>query len=249
MYSLHAWHTELIALLFLFVPAVLIGVLRRGITRSLLVMVAMGWGVVRDSLGLAYLKIIFLGLLYCAMSILQDFFFILADRKVETWSAAADDELYDLGFLAMLGVIVINIIFFFWILSSLTGTTAYLENMNQTTKLRRHLRLRCIIKTSFTISIGWVVVAILNSVSDVLTTNQYWMLEGFMHLNDLFVITSVAILWRPNANAKDYAMQLQLATGEDTENELELSCVVPSAEDIDDGDGGQRLRVDDAVVS
>jgi hypothetical protein len=127
-----------------------------------------------------------------------------------------------------------------------------LQNMNQTTKLRRHLRLRCIILTAFGVALVWFIFSILEGVLNFLTTNQYWLLEGAMHLNNLFVIGSVAMLWRPNANAKDYAMQMQLATGDDGENELELSCVVPSAEDFDDGnylDHRAGLQVNHAVVT
>lgn len=216
-------------------------------------MVSMGWGVVRDSLGLALFKIIILGLLYCGLTMLRDFLAILAVEKVESWSSGAEEELLDLTFLATLGVVAINLIFFFWIISSLFATTEYLKNMNQTTKLRRHLRLRCIILTAFAIAMVWFIFSIVDGVMNILTTNQFWLLEGAMHLNNLFVIGSVAILWRPNANAKDYAMQLQLATGDDdTENELELSCVVPSAEDIDDGndpDHANGIPVDNAVVA
>jgi len=239
---------------FFYCTAVVVGVLKRGITRSLFVMVAMGWGVVRDSLGYAYLKIIFLGVLYCAMTMLRDFFAILAVDKLESWSAGAEQELLDLAFLATLAVVAINLIFFFWIITSLSNTTEYLKNMNQTTKLRRHLRLRCIIVTAFVIAMAWFVFSVVDGVLKILTTNQYWFMEGVMHLNNLFVILSVAILWRPNANSKEYAMQMQLATGDDdVENELELSCVVPSAEDLEedgnDPDHPNGLRVHDAEVS
>lgn len=215
-------------------------------------MVSMGWGVIRDTLGLALFKIVFLGLLYCALTMLRDFLVVLAVDKVESWSSGAEAELLDLTFLVTLAVVAINLIFFFWIISSLSATTDYLKNMNQTTKLRRHLRLRCIIVTGFIMAIVWFVFSIVDGAVKILTTNQYWLMEGAMHVNNLLVIGSVAFLWRPNANSKDYAMQMQLATGDDAENELELSCVVPSAEDMDDGndpDHRRGLPVDDAVVT
>ncbi len=221
--------------------------------RCLFVMVSMGWGVVRDSLGLALVKIIILGLVYCALTMLRDFLMVLAVNKVESWSASAEEELVDLLILISLGLVAVNLIFFFWIISSLVATTDYLKNMNQTTKLRRHLRLRCIIMVAFIISLAWVLFSIVDGLVSILTSNQYWLLEGAMHLNNLFVIVSVAILWRPNPNAKDYAMQIELpAMGEDGENELELSCVVPSAGEFDDGndpDHPDGLPVDRAVQS
>ena len=246
------WLNERIGFL-LSSPAVILGVLKRGITRCLFVMVSMGWGVVRDSLGLALMKIIVLGLVYCGLTMLRDFFLVLAVDKVQSLSASTEEKLVDLTLLISLGVLVVNLIFFFWIIFSLFATTEYLKNMNQTTKLQRHLRLRCIILTGFLFAMAWFIFSEIDGALDILSPNQYWMLEGAMHLNNLFVIVSVAMLWRPNSNAKDYAMQMQIpSTGDDEDNELELSCVVPSAGDLDDGndpDHPNGLRVDDAVMT
>jgi hypothetical protein len=213
----------------------------------------MGWGVVRDSLGMALVKIVMLGMAYCGLTMARDFLLILAVDKVESWSSSAEEELLDLALLVSLGVVAVNLVFFFWIISSLNATTEYLKNMSQASKLRRHLRLRCIIMTAFVFSLAWFVLSIVDGVIGILNSDQVWMFEATMHLNNLFVILGVAILWRPNPNAKDYAMQMELpAMGDDGENELELSCVVPSAGELDDGndpDHPNGLPVDDAVVS
>ena len=82
-------------------------------------------------------------------------------------------------------------------------------------------------------------------------------MEGSMHANYVFVLTSVAILWRPNSNAKDYAMQMELpAMGMDSDddddfvgNELELTPNVPSAADGNDPDHVNGMKVDRGYVS
>jgi hypothetical protein len=226
--------------------ALLLGVLKRGISRCLGVMVAMGWGVVRDSLGTTLIKIVTLGLLYSGLTLFRDFLVVVAAENVQTLSISTEDELFDFALFLTPMIIIINLIFYFWIISSLNATTEYLKNMNQTMKLQRHLRLRCIILTSIAIAAGWLVFSIVDVFTGILSTDQMWVMEGAMQGNYLFVLTGVAILWRPNSNAKDYAMQLEVPAlgGYDEENELELSCVVPSAGDMDDG-----LPVDDGVVS
>jgi hypothetical protein len=236
--------------------ALLLGVLKRGISRCLGVMVAMGWGVVRDSLGTTLIKIVLLGLLYSGLTLFRDFLVVVASEDVQTLSVSTEEELIDFALFLTPMIIIINLIFYFWIISSLNATTEYLKNMNQTSKLRRHLRLRCVILTSIAIAAGWLVFSIVDVFTGILSTDQMWIMEGAMQGNYLFVLTGVAILWRPNSNAKDYAMQLELpALGgydEDEENELELSCVVPSAGDMDDGndpDHPDGLPVDDGVVS
>jgi hypothetical protein len=99
--------------------------------------------------------------------------------------------------------------------------------------------------TGMTIAAAWLVFSLVDAMTGILSPDLVWVMEGAMHVNYLFVMTGVAILWRPNSNAKDYAMQMEVpALGEDDENELELSCVVPSA--LDDGDGDDNFAVIDA---
>jgi hypothetical protein len=118
-------------------------------------MVAMGWGVVRDSLGPALVKLIMLGFLYSGLTLARDFF-IVAAEDVQTISMSTKYyELMDFAWILTLLVILINLIFYFWIISALNSTTEYLRNMNQTSKLKRHLRLRCLILTSLVIVGIW----------------------------------------------------------------------------------------------
>jgi mannose/fructose/N-acetylgalactosamine-specific phosphotransferase system component IIC len=219
----------------IFLPVALVfGVLKRGLARCLGVMVAMGWGVIRESLGATMFKIVFLGLLYCGLTAARDALAVLAVTDVQSISTGEEDEIIDLVLVLTPMIIVINVLFYFWIVNSLKATTQYLQNMNQTSKLRRHLRLRCIIMTSLFIAFAWLILNIAEVFTDFLSQDQQWVMEAGMHANYVFVLVGVAILWRPNANAKDYALQLELpAMGEDGEGdyELELSCVVPSAED------------------
>jgi hypothetical protein len=70
-----------------------------------------------------------------------------------------------------------------------------------------------------------------------------------MELNYIFVLASVAILWRPQANAKDYAFVMQLPSMKtdadgDEEGEFEMG-VVPSAMDDDDDEGDEMVFSDE----
>jgi hypothetical protein len=217
-------------------------------------MVAMGWGVVRDSLGTSLIAIVLLGLIYSGLTLFRDFLIVVASEDVQTLSISTEEDLIDFALLLFLTpmIIIINIIFYFWIIYALNATTEYLKSMNQTSKLRRHVRLRCIILTSIAIAACWLVFSIIDGSKGILSTDQMWIMECAMQGNYLFVLTGVAILFRPNSSAKEYAMQLEVpAMGDyDEENELDMSCVVPSAmDDGNDPDHPDGLRVDDGVVS
>jgi hypothetical protein len=74
--------------------------------------------------------------------------------------------------------------------------------------------------------------------------------DAAIEANYIFVLCGVAVLWRPQKNAKEYAyvMQLPSAKADDEqdgeEGEFEMANVVPSAadsDDDDDGDGGDSF--------
>ena len=226
------------------------GILFQASLRCLGVMVALGWGVVRDTLGMAFCRIIMLGLLYAGLSLLVELFEAAARANKNFTTTSTEEELVDLSIVLSLVIFVINIIFYVWIMSSLRKTTEYLKNMNQSSKLRRHLRLRCLVISSLVIITALTVVNALQTVATVLplvatdaqlkpflTVDQEWILKAVGYGNHLFILFGVCILWRPNSDAKDYAMQMQIPSNPDDENDLELSCVVPSADDMDTGEG------------
>jgi Lung seven transmembrane receptor len=215
--------------------ALTLGVLKRGISRCLAVMVAMGWGVVRDSLGRTLCQIVILGLVYSGLTLARDYL-VLAAEKVELVNLTEEEELLDLALILTPLIIFVNVVFYFWIITSLNSTTDYLRNMNQSSKLRRHLRLRCLIITSLVIVGVWLIFSIVQVFTNTLTQEWAWVLEAVMHVNYLFILVGVSILWRPNSHAKDYAMQMELSPDADDGNELELSSNVPSAISDDDMD-------------
>jgi hypothetical protein len=66
--------------------------------------------------------------------------------------------------------------------------------------------------------------------------------DAAIEANYIFVLTGVAVLWRPQKNAKEYAYVMQLPSSkadddqDGEEGEFEMSAVVPSAADFDDDD-------------
>ena len=72
------------------------------------------------------------------------------------------------------------------------------------------------------------------------------MVDALGELNYVLVLIGVAILWRPNENAKEYAFVMELppmTEDEDGGQELELTGVVPSAADSDD-DSDEKQNYD-----
>eukprot|EP00980_Cylindrotheca_fusiformis_P013777 scaffold3556_cov190-Cylindrotheca_fusiformis.AAC.12 len=235
-----------------FYIGVVAGVVKRGVSRCLIVMVALGWGVIRDSLGSVLYRINFLGGLYIATSLVCDIFEVVAYTEVQRINKEEEDELFDVVTILRIAVAVIDIIFYIWIIDSLNATMDYLESTRQSSKLQRYLRLRCIFLFSILFAVVWSVFGIVNSMDEGIVENeQNWVLDASAELNYIFVLLGVAILWRPSPTAKEYAFVMELpAMGEDDDEEDDeaANCVVPSAADDDDDDEEEVMFVDEPEV-
>jgi hypothetical protein len=205
----------------------------------LIVMVSLGWGVVRDDLGSVLYRINFLGGLYIATSLVCDIFTVVAYTEVQRISQEEEEELFDVVSILRIVIAVIDIIFYIWIIDSLNATMDSLESTGQTSKLQRYLRLRCIFLFSILFAVVWSVFGMVNNFDEGIVENeQNWVIDASTELNYIFVLLGVAVLWRPSPTAKEYAyvMELPAMTSDDDDEEgvLEMSHVVPSAADDDD---------------
>jgi len=234
------WNEDGTQLMIAVYIGMFMGVLKSGISRCLIVMVSLGWGVVRDSLGDTLPKIIALGVFYCGVSSVAQFMEIVTMEELETVSLEQEDELLDVDAILAFLVFLVNVVFVLWILDALNGTMEYLESMNQTRKLMRYLRFRCIFLFAILFAVVWLVFNLVDTYDEdgILEEQHEWIVIAAQECNFLFLLVGVAILWWPNPDAKNYAYQMELpALGEgddDGDNELELTGVVPSALDDED---------------
>jgi hypothetical protein len=246
---------------------IFMGAVKRGISRCLAVMVALGWGVVTDSLGSNLRTIVVLGAIYIGVSGAQSLMLIFAVEDMKTLSFEEEEELFDVVTVLTFVTAALDVIFIMWILDALNGTMESLENMGQSRKLMRYLRLRCIFLFAILFAVVWAIFSLVDTYDEegIVREEQEWVIDATTEINYLFVLIAVAILWRPNPNAKEYAYVMELpALSGDDENELELTCNIPSAMDDDDdqeppsgangfhdddGHHDDRFQIDDAEAT
>jgi len=195
--------------------AITIGVLKGAISRCLLIMVSLGWGVIKDSLGAQMKKIVSLGLFYVAMAFLRDIAGVVFVEELHVLSANEEEEIYDFFTFFSLITSVIDVVCYMWILNGLSGTMQYLDNMNQSRKLQRYLKLRCILIVSILFALFWSVIGVLDEIVDSVSPffaekNQEWVIPAAMSMNYLFILVSIATLWRPEPHAKEFASVMEL---------------------------------------
>lgn len=220
---------------------VIVGVLKRGISRCLLVMVSLGWGVVRDELGPIMKKIHILGGLYIVISLVSEIMEQIMYTEIKRLTPNEEKELFDIVSILGFVIVVINLIFYFWIIDALGGTMEYLESMKQTRKLLRYLRLRMFLMFSILFGVMWSVFGIVDTYDQGIVSNEAkWVLDASIETNYVFLLVVVAWLWRPQENAKEYAYVMELPSmsaavdDDDSDGMIELSDQIPSAADDSD---------------
>jgi hypothetical protein len=248
------WNEDGTRFWFAMYTGVILGVMKRAISRCLVVMVSLGWGVVRDTLS-QMRRIIILGSIYALCSAASDVFEIFAIVENETLSINEEEEIFDVVTILTFAVAAIDVTFYMWILDALSGTMQYLENLNQNMKLKRYLRLRFILLLSILFAVVWAVFGIVNNYMEtsILEQEQEWAVQAAWEINYVMVMAAVAILWRPNATAKEYAFVMELPSmGHDVDYDEgiempETNADVIGGDEDKNADSGKTLKIDDAV--
>ena len=231
---------------------IILGSMKLGISWALIVMVSLGWGVIRDSLGSTMRNIIVLSSIYVAVACACELVIVFAVQDMQTLSFDTEVELFDAATILLYIVTAIDIIFIIWILDALNGTMQYLENMSQTRKLERFLKLRTLLLFAILFAVFMAVFNLVDTYDEdgIVREEDEWFAEAAAELNYFFVLCGVAYLWKPNPAAKEYAYVMELPSSEEGGTELELSDAVPSAmsDDEDDPASGytERFKIDGA---
>ena len=258
--DLWVWNVDGDRFWFSMYTGVIVGVGKRAISRCLVVMLCLGWGVTCDSLGDKMKKIIMLGTLYAGTSAARDILLVLGITENEVLSTETETEILDVVTILTFITAFIDVSFYLWIFDALNGTMQYLEEMNQSRKLKRYLRLRLFLLLSVVFALLWTVFGIVDSYNDTRMVNEEengWVLSAVWEVNYLLVLVGLACLWRPTAGAKEYAYVMELSQ---LGNDLEFDTTIDGPDSDDEGvemgsgggfsdniDDGENLEVDKGV--
>jgi len=248
---------------FALYTGIFMGVFKSSVSRCLIVMVCLGWGVVRDELNNYLRKIYFLGGLYFFISGASEIIKIFSVLENEVLGQNVEEKLFDFVTILTFSVAAIDVYFYLWILESLTGTMQYLEEMNQTRKLNRYLKLRMVFLISIVFAVAWAVFGIVNNFLNarMLKETYEWGVQAAWGVNYFVILTCVSILWKPDPNAKEFAYVMELPSMADNDLEFDTNAgLEEDEEDIIKGnlDGDEKdmemttipsksLKIDDAV--
>ncbi|CAF0753891.1 unnamed protein product [Brachionus calyciflorus] len=174
------------------IVAEVISCFKRSLARMLVIILSLGFSILKPRLGPRMQKVIFVGGLYFILSLVDGIFRIL-DRK---------DDMDSKGDLARVPLVFVDIGIFYWIMSNLQQTMRNLKVTKNIPKLTlfRHFKNTLIFSViSSVIFMIWSL-ARHRFVVCLKDWKELWLDEGFWHILFSFILLIIIILWRPSNN-------------------------------------------------
>ncbi|CAI5962084.1 unnamed protein product [Closterium sp. NIES-64] len=174
--------------------AATLGALRKAVSRVLVLIVAMGYGVVRPTLGGLSGKVMALGAGYfCAVELLD----------VMQNVGAIDDLNSSERLFLVLPVAVLDAIFILWIFSSLSKTLSLLQTKRTGSKLELYRKFTNGMALAVLVSVAWIAYEMYVRLSD--PYNERWEADWitgcFWHLLQFVLLCAICVLWAPSLNS------------------------------------------------
>jgi len=208
---------------------IVLGVTKRALSRTLVVMVSLGYAVVRPSLGVQLPHALGLGAAYACLALWYDLVVQLpAHRRLDSASGFAVSGPVVLAVLLAL----VDCAFYSWTFKALTSIISYLERKKEARKLLLFRRFQSVLLWSMVFSGAWGTFLTLEAAVHGFFEKHWqaqWSVSAVWEVLYVLVLGAIAFLWMPSENATRYAYSSQLRTDESSDD---------SSSDSDSGEAG-----------
>ncbi|GMH22030.1 hypothetical protein Nepgr_023873 [Nepenthes gracilis] len=199
--------------------AITSGAVKRTVSRLIILMVSMGYGVVRPTLGGITSKVVMLGAT-----------FFLASEVLELVEnvGAVSDLSGKARLLLVLPMAVLDAFFILWIFNSLSATLNKLQARRMMAKLDIYRKFTNALAVVVIVSLGWICYEIYFKSTDVYNEQwqKAWIIPAFWQVLSFSLLCVICILWAPSQNSMRYAYSGD--SGEDFDRDDTLTLIKPS---------------------
>ncbi|KAF5300025.1 hypothetical protein FQR65_LT09282 [Abscondita terminalis] len=184
---------------------------KRTLARMLVIIVSLGFGIVKPRLGAALHRVIGVGVLYFLLASCESYLRITKPKN---------DQTKDL-LVASVPLAVLDSAICWWIFNALVNTTRTLRLRRNEVKLSLYRHFTNTLIFSVVASVIFMLYAIKmhRIVTCLLVWKDLWLEEAYWHILFSAVLLVIMILWRPTNNNQRYAFVPLLETGDDEEEE------------------------------
>ncbi|KAK8956578.1 hypothetical protein KSP39_PZI001434 [Platanthera zijinensis] len=171
---------------------------KKTVSRLLLLVVSMGYGVVRPTLGGITSRVILLGVLYFLASEALELVEHLGN--INDFSGKA-------RLFLVLPVALLDACFIVWIFSSLSKTLEKLQVRRSVAKLELYRKFTNSLAVSVLLSVAWIGYELYFNATDPLSElwQRAWIIPAFWNVLSYILLGIICILWAPSQNPTRYA--------------------------------------------
>ena len=224
--------------LALTIIALFFGVLKRAVSRVLVLLVSMGYSVVRPSLADEMPRVLYLGAAYCLLSLIYTIATSLPNSN-----KTVDENTHDMISMVVFVLAGVDTTFYIWILTSLNNLITSLAARKQAAKYLLYRNFRSVLVISFVAAIVWALYGSVINLSqghgEDNNWKDHWTVDALWESTYFMLFLAIAYLWAPSKNSMRYSYAVELSQLEnDTEwhqaglGELEMT------ESLKTGGGG-----------
>lgn len=204
------WNDTGMPSVFLMLSSLVLGVTKRALSRVVVLLVALGYGIVRPTLGEEMVRVLYLGMAYFCLSLVY-----CLSIAIPTTVKAAGDPAYDLLSLAAFMLAGIDTTFYIWIVSSINNLLQSLAARRQGSKYLLYRNFRSVLFVSMFFTLAWAAYSITLAYKNDWRTR--WTADALWELTYLAVFVAISILWGPSRNILRYAHSIELTQLENDE--------------------------------
>ncbi|XP_059642889.1 uncharacterized protein LOC132284779 [Cornus florida] len=198
--------------------AVTFGTVKRTVSRLIILMVSMGYGVVRPTLGGLTSKVIMLGAtFFLASEVLE-----LVENVGTVSDLSGNARLF-----LVLPVAILDAFFILWIFKSLSATLNKLQARRMMAKLDIYRKFTNALAVAVIVSVGWICYELYFKSTDVYNEQwqNAWIITAFWQVLSFSLLCVICALWAPSQNSTRYAYS---DDGEEFDRDDTLTLIKPS---------------------
>ena len=190
--------------------ALFFGVLKRSMSRVVMLMVAMGYGVVRPTLGEDMNRVLYLGTGYFLLSLV----YTIA-TSLPAGNRAADESEYDMLSMVVFVLAGVDTTFYIWILTALNNLLGSLAARKQAAKYILYRNFRSVLIVSLLATCVWVlygsVVNLNTGHGEDNNWKDHWTVDALWEMTYFMIFVAISIMWAPSKNSMRYAYHVELS--------------------------------------
>ncbi|XP_065194095.1 transmembrane protein 87B-like [Sycon ciliatum] len=188
---------------------------KRTLARLLVIIISLGFGIVRPRLGPNLVLVVGIGIVY---------FTAASVEGISRVVASSEEVATTKGQVMSLAIVLLDVGIIYFIYASITDTMRTLRLRRNTVKLSLYRHFSNAIVFAVVASVAFSTWAYLQfrSSACIKDWQEIWLLDGFWHILFSFLLLSMMVLWRPSANNNRYAYSplVDLASNEDEPEQM-----------------------------